>query len=287
MKQEGCRNTVFKPDDRLLIVMTKTILTITAMKDKHDIIFDFNLDMICDFFRDLDRQGPGSREVTLRALSFITGLPDHPVMADIGCGTGGQTVTLAENTNGTITAIDFLPGMIEYLNNRIRNKGLEHKITGIVGSMFELPFSENELDLLWAEGSISNIGFGRGMREWGRYIRPGGYIAVTEATWFTLQRPEPIARYWNDNYPGIDTTSHKTAEMEEAGFMPVATFALEESCWRDNFYDPMPGLFEPFLERHGHSAAAQQFLERMREEIDYYERYSEYFGYTFYIGRKL
>ena len=51
---------------------------------------DFDLKMIADFFRELDRQGPGGVEQTLRALEFV---PDRPGMriADIGCGTGGQT----------------------------------------------------------------------------------------------------------------------------------------------------------------------------------------------------
>ena len=43
----------------------------------------------------MERQGPGSPEVTLKALSFVDGLTDEYLIADIGCGTGGQTMVLA------------------------------------------------------------------------------------------------------------------------------------------------------------------------------------------------
>lgn len=58
--------------------------------------FDFNL--ICEYFSNVERQGPGSPEITLKALSFIDNLTPHSLIADIGCGTGGQTITLAQTT---------------------------------------------------------------------------------------------------------------------------------------------------------------------------------------------
>ena len=39
--------------------------------------------------------------------------------------------------------------------------------------MDALPFSPGEFDVIWAEGSIYNIGFERGLREWRQYLKPG------------------------------------------------------------------------------------------------------------------
>ena len=47
------------------------------MEQENKQIFDFDLKMIADFFRELDRQGPGGVEQTLRALEFV---PDRPGM---------------------------------------------------------------------------------------------------------------------------------------------------------------------------------------------------------------
>lgn len=53
------------------------------------------MDLIIETHLDLDRQGPGSPEVTLKALSFIENLNDIAQVLDLGCGSGGQTMTLA------------------------------------------------------------------------------------------------------------------------------------------------------------------------------------------------
>ena len=68
------------------------------MEQELQLVADFDFDMIVDFFSRLNRQGPGSQQVTRQALSFIGELSDNAKIADIGCGSGGQTITLAENT---------------------------------------------------------------------------------------------------------------------------------------------------------------------------------------------
>ena len=36
---------------------------------------------------------------------------------------------------------------------------IDNRVKGLVGSMDNLPFRDGELDLIWSEGSIYNIGF--------------------------------------------------------------------------------------------------------------------------------
>lgn len=79
-------------------------------------IHDFDFTMICNYFKLLERQGPGSPEVTQKAVSFINELSDEAKIADIGCGTGGQTMVLANYTKGQITGIDLFPDFIEIFN---------------------------------------------------------------------------------------------------------------------------------------------------------------------------
>ena len=63
-------------------------------------IHEFDLELICEYFAGLERQGPGSPEITRRALAFIEGLNEGSRIADIGCGTGGQTMVLAQQAPG-------------------------------------------------------------------------------------------------------------------------------------------------------------------------------------------
>lgn len=51
-----------------------------------------------------------------------------------------------------------------------------------------------------------------------------GFIAVTEASWFTPERPAEIEDFWLANYPEIDTIPTKIAQMEKAGYTLTAHF---------------------------------------------------------------
>ena len=50
------------------------------MSNENKTIHDFELNLICDFFSNMERQGPGSPEATLKALSFVDGLPMNPLL---------------------------------------------------------------------------------------------------------------------------------------------------------------------------------------------------------------
>lgn len=250
-------------------------------------IHEFDINLICDYFSMMERQGPGSPETTLKALSFIEGLNDESRIADIGCGTGGQTMTLAQQAPGHFTGVDLFPLFIDFLKKNAEQLNLQKRIEGLVASMEALPFQDEEFDLIWSEGAIYNIGFERGLKEWRRFLKPGGYIAVTEVSWFTPERPAEINEYWNDAYPEIDLISNKVSQMQQAGYVPVATFILPESCWLDHFYAPQVAAQELFLKEYAGNRTAEEFIACERHEATLYRKYKAFYGYVFYIGKKV
>lgn len=256
------------------------------MSNDHNSIHDFDFNLICEYFSTLERQGPGSPEITLKALGFIDNLHPESRIADIGCGTGGQTMVLANHAPGHLTGIDLFPLFIDLFNRNAATHHLSNRVHGIVGTMENLPFQHGELDLIWAEGSIYNIGFKRGISAWRPFLKPGGYLAVTEASWFTATRPEPIESFWKDAYPEIDTIPVKVAQMQEAGYVPVATFILPETCWTDQFYTPQAAMQETFLAKHPENMTAAQLVANERREAALYQQYKAFYGYVFYIGMK-
>jgi SAM-dependent methyltransferase len=263
--------------------LRKGILMSAEEKSIHE--FDYSL--ICEYFAGLERQGPGGADVTIRALDFVDGLNDSSRIADIGCGTGGQTMVLAGHAPGCVTGIDLFADFIDIFNAKAAKAGLAERVRGIVGNMEDLPFAEGELDLIWSEGAIYNIGFERGVNEWRRFLKPGGYLAVTEASWFTETRPEEIDSFWKREYPGIDTIAAKIGQMQLAGYVPVASFVLPEHCWIENFYAPQTARQERFLEEHSGDPLATELVENQRHEAELYQKYKDYYGYVFYIGRRI
>ena len=245
------------------------------------------IELMANFYKNLERQGPGSAFETKKALR-LTGLgKSNPIkIADIGCGTGVQTLTLAENTNGSITAVDLFPEFLEKLETRAKNLNLNDRITTEVGSMDNLPFDDKEFDLIWSEGAIYIMGFEKGVEQWRRFLKVGGYLAVSEISWITHARPKELEEYWNGGYPEMDTVSNKLKVMEKNGYSPVAHFVLPEYCWLDNYYHPMREHFPEFLEEHDRSKAALAFVRGHEQEIAMYEKYKDYFSYGFYIAQR-
>lgn len=266
---------------------SRVILIFLIMSKDNKSIHDFDFSLICEYYASIERQGPGSPEATRKALSFVNNLNEKSLIADLGCGTGGQTMELARNTPGSITGIDLFPDFIELFNQQAIRLKFQHRVTGEVGSMDQLRFNRNELDLIWSEGAIYNIGFERGLNEWRNYLKPGGYIAVTEISWFTDERPDEITAFWNDAYAETDTIPNKMAVMQKAGYIPVASFILPEYCWTENFYKPQIQAQELFLSRHKGNHTAEELVANQRHEAELYNRFKDWYGYVFYIGKKI
>ncbi|MCL2281099.1 MAG: class I SAM-dependent methyltransferase [Dehalococcoidia bacterium] len=234
----------------------------------------------------LERQGPGSPEMTIKALSFIDNLNNVSQVADLGCGTGGQTMILAQNITGHIIGVDQFPGFINILNSNARELNLQERVTGIVGSMENLSFQKEEFDLIWAEGAIDSIGFEKGLTYWYGFLKRNGYIAVTCPSWLTDEHPAEIKKFWADAGSGLDTIGNNISIMQKSGYSFTAAFALPEKCWTDNYFGPREAAEKALLEKYAGNETVEAYINDDKHEVDLYSRYKQYYGYVFYIGKK-
>jgi ubiquinone/menaquinone biosynthesis C-methylase UbiE len=246
------------------------------------------LQLLTSLHKNAARQGPGGEAETQMAIT-LSGLRETNDLriADIGCGTGASTLVLAQELDARITAIDFLPEFLAKLEIAAGKSGVADRIETVAISMDALPFKDGELDAIWSEGAIYNIGFEEGVKEWRRFLKPGGILAVSEITWLTDERPGELDAHWNREYPQIDTAAAKMAILQARGFTPLGYFVLPVHCWLDNYYRPLQQRLAAFLEEHDNSEAAQEIVAAEEVEISLYERYREYFSYGFYIARKM
>ena len=246
-----------------------------------------DLQLLVDLHKGAKRQGPGGDLETRKAMGLaLPGASEPLKIADIGCGTGASTMLLARELNAQVTAVDFLPEFIDVLKTRAESEGLINKINPIVGSMDKLPFDDEEYDVIWSEGAIYNIGFKKGVGDWRRYLKPGGFLVVSEITWTTSERPIELQNYWESEYPEIGTASSKISVLEKSGYSPAAYFILPDHCWIDNYYRPIQNSFPEFLSRNANSEEAQAIVEAEKKEISLYEEYKNYFSYGVYIAKK-
>src|SRR6056297_395661 len=233
------------------------------------------------------RQGPGGDAETERALELARVDRAAPLkIADIGCGTGASALLLARRLKARITAVDLLPDFLEVLQKRAASQGLADRISTLACSMDALPFGEEELDIIWSEGAIYNIGFEKGVADWWPHLKPGGLLVASEITWLTNARPGELQHHWDEEYPGIDVASARIRVLEKHGYSPAGYFVLPERCWLDEYYRPLQARFDDFLERHCNRADARAIVAAEQREIELYEKYKACVGYGMYIARK-
>ncbi len=244
--------------------------------------------LLIDLHKGGNRQGPGGDAETEKALELA--MVDRSAslkIADIGCGTGASTLLLARLLNARITAVDFLQEFLDVLDHKAKDMGISEKIAPLACSMDNLPFGEQEYDVIWSEGAIYNIGFEKGVKDWRRFLNVGGRLIVSEITWTTGSRPLELQTYWDREYPEIDVASSKIGILEASGYAPMGYFVLPEHCWLDNYYLPMQNRFQRFLNQHGNRKEARTIVACEEQEIELYKRYKNYYSYGVYIARKL
>lgn len=246
---------------------------------------------------DMPRQGPGSPSTTAVALSMIesfspgfSGKKDLQVL-DVGCGPGMQTVQLAEHFTGAkVKALDYYPQFFDELTDSAVARGVSKRVDPVEGSMFEMAFAEESFDVLWSEGAIYIIGFERGLKEWKRFVKPGGFMAVSEISWLTDSRPAELEAFWSSEYPGIDTVAGNMEKIQAAGYLPIGTYVFPPRDWFDEYYDPLMeriSLCRGIAERdRENSAELLAVLEAEENEIELFRRFSGYYSYAFYIMRR-
>jgi hypothetical protein len=88
-------------------------------------------------------------------------------------------------------------------------------------------------------------------------------------------------------YPGIDTISNKVEQLQKVGYKLISTFILPDNCWKEHFYEPQVNVQKIFLEKNADNKAAIEFIANQRNETQLYHKYKEYYGYAFFIGKKL
>jgi ubiquinone/menaquinone biosynthesis C-methylase UbiE len=243
--------------------------------------------LLVDLHKQGHRQGPGGDAETEQALNLARVDRAAPLkVADIGCGTGASTLLFARLLNARITAVDFLQDFLDVLEKRAERMGVADRISTLACSMDNLPFTDEELDVIWSEGAIYNIGFEKGVADWRRCLKPGGLLVASEITWITDSRPPELQDHWDNEYPEIDLASAKIRVLEKHGYSPVAYFVLPEHCWLDQYYRPMQARFEDFLNRNGNSEEARAIVAAEQREIELYEKYKAHFSYGVYVAKR-
>ncbi len=244
------------------------------------------MDIFWEVHSDLPREGPGDLVSTARAYAVARDLPAQPKILDIGCGPGMQTLDLAKLLQGEIIAIDFHQPFLDELVLRAKKVGLDKHIQTRKMSMFEMDFAPEQFDLIWSEGAIYIMGFEQGFKACYPFLKTDGYMAVTELSWFQANPPQEVLDFWKKSYPGIGTIAENIQRLESQEYRLIDHFHLPDSSWWDNYYNPLAERIAMLRDKYVGNTEAQESLDEEAAEISLFRKYSNYYGYEFYIAQK-
>jgi serine/threonine-protein kinase HipA len=150
------------------------------------------------------------------------------------------------------------------------------------GDMAAPGIAPESLDLLWSEGAIAHIGWHEGLRIWKDLVRPGGVMAMTDATWFEEDPPLEAQRAWEQWYPGMGTEASNLQIARDLGLEVISHFRLPRQDWWDYFEQA-----EARCQQSDGDGSLTEVIAGMRGEMDLYRRAGHSYGYVFYILRKV
>jgi len=239
-----------------------------------------------ELFRSLPRGGPGDNQSTRTAFEYLKNVPPNPSILDIGCGPGMQTIELAKLSNGTIIALDNYQPFLDILMRNAIKAGVEKRIIPKNQSMMDMDFQNSTFDVIWSEGALYFLGFQNGLKRCHQLLKRKGYLAVTEAVFLAHSIPKPLQEFWDEEYPDIKDVRSNITLIENEGFNLLGHFTLPTSSWTDTYYKPMEKKIQELKEKYHDNDVALHVFRDCEKEIRIYKKYSDFYGYEFFIMQK-
>ncbi len=236
---------------------------------------------------DIPREGPGSLESTQTAFSMLKGLPEEPFILDVGCGPGKQTFDLAAISDAKIIALDNHKPYLDIIDREVEKLDLSNRISTKQGDMNDLPFDENMFDIIWAEGSIYLMGFGKALGVWKKYLKENGYIVFSELCWFKNERPEEIENFWHSFYGPMQTVESIVKFLTNSEYKFIGSYVLPSEDWWGDYYSHIQEKIKAMQEKYAGDDEVLDVINMELTEMQMHKKYSDYYGYSFFVVEKV
>ena len=190
---------------------------------------------------------------------------DKPKILDIGCGSGIPTLELARLGQGEVTGIDIDQTALDKFIRKIAVAGINKRVKVFKCSLFDIGFPEESFDVIWAEGAIHTIGFERGLREWKRLLKPGGFMVI------------------HDEQGNVQD---KLEQISDCGYELLGYFLLGEGTWRREYFAPLEKMLAEYQKSMPVNPKVREEIRQAQEELDMFRKNPEGNSSAFFIMKR-
>jgi ubiquinone/menaquinone biosynthesis C-methylase UbiE len=190
---------------------------------------------------------------------------EKPRILDVGCGSGLPTLELVRLSHGEVTGIDIDQPALDKLAMRINEAGLTNRVQAMNCSMSNMNFPDESFDIIWSEGSIYAIGFGRGLREWKRFLKPDGYMVI------------------HDEQGNV---KEKLEQISNGGYKLLGHFLLSKETWWREYFVPLKKLIRETRVKNTSDPEVLEVLRSARDEINTFKSNPERNSSAFFVMKR-
>jgi len=201
---------------------------------------------------------------TRKAFRMLPKL-DKPRILDVGCGSGVPTMDLARLSNGEIVGLDINQGHLDVLARKIDKAGVSDRVKVINCSILDMEFPKESFDIIWAEGSISVIGFKSGLQKWKQFLKPIGLMVV------------------HDEKGDVE---EKLKQISSCGYEVLDYFIVNEDTWWAEYFAPLEKLISGTRTIYANDPEVLESLHNAQWEIDMFKKNPQLNKSVFFIMNK-
>jgi len=190
----------------------------------------------------------------VRKAFWILPQLEKPRILDVGCGSGIPTLELAKLAQGEVIGIDIDQSALDKFTGKIKEAGLTDRVKAFNCSIFDMDFADESLDIIWSEGSIYTIGFERGLREWRRFLKPGGCMVIHDEK---------------------GNVRKKLGQISNCGYKLLGYFVLSKETWWTEYFAPLERLINETLTKYPYDQRVLEGFHHAQWELDMFKKNPE------------
>jgi len=179
---------------------------------------------------------------------------DKPSILDIGCGSGVSTMELARLSDGKIVGLDIDQDMLDVLRGKVERAGLSDRVQVINRSLLDMEFPGGSFDVILAEGSVNVIGFEKGIQQWKRLLKPGGFMVIHDER---------------------GNVREKLEQISGCGYELLGYFEMDSDTWWTEYFVPLEKLISEARVKYFDAPGVVEAINGAQREIDMFKKYPE------------